>query len=171
MKGYIYKYTFPDGKVYIGQTRRDLIERHKEHISPISGPANSAFWEAYTKFGTCELETIYTLVADTMEELVARLNAFETREIIENKSYDPQYGYNKRIFGTSHLNYVHREDRFFRQKVNEIYETLVEEQLDVYYRIREKYMIQWSHLRPKRENLWLKGVLKIHSGLFQNLLI
>ena len=24
MRGYIYKYTFPDGKVYIGQTRRPI---------------------------------------------------------------------------------------------------------------------------------------------------
>ena len=47
MKGYIYKYTFPDGKVYIGQTRRPIELRHAEHLNPSTGPLNPGFWEAY----------------------------------------------------------------------------------------------------------------------------
>ena len=31
-KGYIYKYTFPNGKVYIGQTAQNLEERHYQHL-------------------------------------------------------------------------------------------------------------------------------------------
>ena len=50
MKGYIYKYTFPDGKVYIGQTRRDPQIRHREHISPVTGSTNGGFWRAYSTF-------------------------------------------------------------------------------------------------------------------------
>ena len=51
MKGFIYKYTFPDGKVYIGQTRRPLEVRHKEHLNPKIGRLNPKFWEAFKKFG------------------------------------------------------------------------------------------------------------------------
>ena len=40
MKGYIYKYTFSDGKVYVGQTRRHISIRHREHMSPSTGPLN-----------------------------------------------------------------------------------------------------------------------------------
>jgi hypothetical protein len=51
MKGYIYKYTFPDGKVYIGQTVRPVAARHREHITPSTGRVNVGFWEAYQKYG------------------------------------------------------------------------------------------------------------------------
>ena len=50
MKGVIYKYTFPNGKVYIGQTRRNPELRHREHLDPITGPCNSGFWREYQKF-------------------------------------------------------------------------------------------------------------------------
>ena len=48
MKGIIYKYTFPDGKVYIGQTRNPE-KRKREHIDPKTGPywilgSISTFW-------------------------------------------------------------------------------------------------------------------------------
>ena len=45
-----HKYTFPDGKVYIGQTRRDPQIRHREHISPVTDPTNGGFWRAYSTF-------------------------------------------------------------------------------------------------------------------------
>ncbi len=50
-KGYIYKYTFPDGKVYIGQTRRPPEERHREHFDEKIGKLNTKFWEAYETIG------------------------------------------------------------------------------------------------------------------------
>ena len=31
-KGWIYKLTYPNGKVYIGQTRRSVAQRWSEHI-------------------------------------------------------------------------------------------------------------------------------------------
>ena len=50
MKGFIYKCTFPDGKVYIGQTRRNPEQRRREHQNPVTGPCNSGFWKEYQKF-------------------------------------------------------------------------------------------------------------------------
>ena len=31
-KIFIYKYTYPNGKVYIGQTRTSVNERHNQHM-------------------------------------------------------------------------------------------------------------------------------------------
>ena len=47
MKGYIYKYTFSDGKVFIGQIRRHPNERNREHFDEIVGKLNPKFWDAY----------------------------------------------------------------------------------------------------------------------------
>ena len=35
--GVIYLYTFPNGKVYVGQTRRDPKVRHREHLQGSRG--------------------------------------------------------------------------------------------------------------------------------------
>ena len=78
MKGYIYKYTFPDGKVYIGQTRRDPEIRHREHISPVTGPTNGGFWKAYTIFHECKFEIIHQFECDDIEKLVGMLNYAES---------------------------------------------------------------------------------------------
>ena len=60
MKGVIYKYTFPNGKVYIGQTKNP-IQRKIEHTSASSGKRNVAFWRAYKKYGSFEYEEIITI--------------------------------------------------------------------------------------------------------------
>lgn len=95
MNGYIYRYTFPDGKVYIGQTRRAEGLRIKEHLTESIGSANKGFWEAYTKYGEFEYATIATIESDNLDELVARLNALESHFIAEYKATDPQFGYNR----------------------------------------------------------------------------
>lgn len=61
MKGYIYKYTFADGKFYIGQTRRNPEIRHREHLNPIIGPANTGFWEAYQRLEQEKIPYEYAL--------------------------------------------------------------------------------------------------------------
>ena len=67
MKGIIYKYTFPDGKVYIGQTSNPEKRIH-EHIGPKIGPVNKGFWEAYQRFGTYEYEVIRDIAARYIRE-------------------------------------------------------------------------------------------------------
>ena len=42
MKGIIYKYTFPDGKVYIGQSRNPE-KRMRDHLDPKTGSVNKGF--------------------------------------------------------------------------------------------------------------------------------
>lgn len=95
MKGYIYRYTFPDGKIYIGQTRRPIEMRHAEHINPSTGPMNPGFWDAYQKLGMPELTVLETVEADNIDMLVQILNYKETAYIQNEHATDPQYGYNR----------------------------------------------------------------------------
>lgn len=99
-KGIIYKYTFPNGKVYIGQTRRDPKVRHKEHLDPKIGPTNSAFWKAYQEQGEPKYEILETHQFENVEQLIDVLNERETFFISKNKATDPDYGYNVKPSGT-----------------------------------------------------------------------
>ena len=94
MKGVIYKYTFPDGKVYIGQTR-NLEKRKREHIDPKTGPVNTGFWAAYQRFGTYEYEVIREIECDNEDELIHLLNRWESGYIYQYKADNPKYGYNR----------------------------------------------------------------------------
>ncbi len=120
MKGYIYKYTFPNGKVYIGQSRRRPNERNREHFDKIVGELNPEFRKAYDATGmpdfeileVVEDEKVQVLVPAVYEEidynfnngifwvqdqnLVHILNRQETMYIQKYKATDPEFGYNVR---------------------------------------------------------------------------
>ena len=102
MKGYIYKYTFPDGKIYIGQTRRPIEMRHAEHLNPSTGPLNPGFWEAYQTVGTPELAVIETIESDDVTTLIDQLNRQESSYIYKEKATDPAFGYNRRMIATTY---------------------------------------------------------------------
>ena len=93
MKGYIYKYTFSDGKVYIGQTRRSPEIRNWEHFGKM-GKVNPKLWEAYKLLGKPDYEIIETIEASSVQDLVEKLNETETKYIQEYQSSNPKYGYN-----------------------------------------------------------------------------
>lgn len=98
--GVIYLYTFPNGKVYVGQTRRDPKVRHKEHLDPKIGPTNSAFWKAYQAQGEPKYEILETHQFENVEQLIDVLNERETFFINKYKATDPDYGYNVKPSGT-----------------------------------------------------------------------
>lgn len=100
MRGYIYKYTFSDGKVYVGQTRRPPIIRHKEHFDEKIGKANPKLWEAYQTLGEPDYDIIEIIERDNAEELVYALNYAETRYIQQFKAANPKYGYNLKNIAT-----------------------------------------------------------------------
>ena len=98
--GVIYLYTFHNGKVYVGQTRRDPKVRHKEHLDPKIGPTNSAFWKAYQAQGEPKYEILETHQFENVEQLIDVLNERETFFINKYKATDPDYGYNVKPLGT-----------------------------------------------------------------------
>ena len=98
--GVIYLYTFPNGKVYIGQTRRDPKVRHREHLDPKIGPLNGAFWKAYQEQGEPKYEILETHQYENVEKLIDVLNERETFFINKYKATDPDFGYNVKPSGT-----------------------------------------------------------------------
>ena len=100
-KGVIYKYTFSDGKVYIGQTRRDPKIRDREHFFPSTGPLNPAFSKAVKTVGEPRLEILEEHQCESKEELVRILNERETEFISKYKATDPEFGYNIKATGTT----------------------------------------------------------------------
>lgn len=100
-KGVIYKYTFPNGKVYIGQTRRDPKIRDREHFFPSTGPLNKAFWDAIKTIGEPKFEIIEEHQSNNLTELVCILNERETENISKYKATNPDFGYNIKASGTT----------------------------------------------------------------------
>lgn len=136
MKGYIYKYTFPDGKVYIGQTK-NLEKRRRQHINPSTGPVNTGFWEAYSRFGKYKFEVIKELEYDNESELTYYLNMWEAGYIHQYHAADPNYGYNR----TPHVVWKMKEKIILQRKYEDIFYSLVEKRLDPFfiaeYKIKE----------------------------------
>ncbi len=100
MKGYIYKYTFSDRRIYIGQTRRHPNIRNREHFDEEIGKANPMFWKAYQVLGRPQYEIIETIERKRVQDLVPALNEAETKYISQFKATNPKYGLNIRGHGT-----------------------------------------------------------------------
>ena len=144
MKGVIYKYTFPDGKVYIGQTRRNPELRHREHLDPVTGPCNSGFWKEYQKFKEYKYEIIDTLEEPDDDVLVEKLNQLETFHILRCHAYDPQYGCNRKYRGTESTG----SERILQERVEELYNSLKPVRLAMYDSISDKV---WQTKEPLTE--------------------
>ena len=91
--GIIYKYTFPNGKVYIGQTLHPR-SRNTQHLCESTGTRNVAFWRAYKKYGSVEYSVVERITASSREELCDKLNDAEINYISQYKSDNSKYGYN-----------------------------------------------------------------------------
>ena len=148
MKGIIYKYTFPDGKVYIGQTRNPE-KRKREHIDPKTGPVNTGFWDAYQRFGTYEYEVIREIESDNEDELIDLLNRWESGYIYQYKADNPEYGYNR----TSYASVGIESKKILRRVYNAIQEDYFNSELEVLESASEKI---WRTKQPlTKEELFL----------------
>lgn len=143
MKGIIYKYTFPDGKVYIGQTRNPE-KRKREHIDPKTGPVNTGFWEAYQRFGTFEYEVIREIESDNEDELIDLLNRWESGYIYQYKSDNPEYGYKR----TSYASVGIESKKILRRVYNAIQEDFFNSEIVILDSASEKI---WRTKQPLTE--------------------
>ena len=122
MKGYIYKYTYPNGKVYIGQTRVSVEARHKQHMwSYKNDIERRTLCEiAIAKYGEPIVETIETIEVDDDKPtlLCKKLDEAEMKWIHEYDSTDTQKGYNI-IGGGQHKTPI---DFILQEKWHEIFD-------------------------------------------------
>lgn len=99
-QGVVYKYTSPDGKVYIGQT---INEKARKRIHKFLGKeANCVFNIAIREIGFENFE--YTILYKSeyiidVDRLKKKLKELEQQYIQEYKSYDPEFGYNATLDG------------------------------------------------------------------------
>lgn len=149
MKGYIYKYTFADGKFYIGQTRRNPEIRHREHLSPIIGPANTGFWEAYQRLGEPSYEIIETIEYESVTELVNFLNKRETYWIKYYEADKSEKGYNKMSHGTA----AKPRTAFLDDAYRKVFQIIYNAKLEEYVPIRKK-VGQNKPLTSEEQKIW-----------------
>lgn len=119
--GYIYKYTSPEGKVYIGQTK-DLDRRIYQHKLAAMHNDLNRFHRALRRFGidNFDIQVIFYFKTNELERLHYLLNTMEKYYIQKYKSYDPLLGYNATSGGSKgSKNYKEnkkQEERLERKK-------------------------------------------------------
>lgn len=163
MKGYIYKYTFPDGKIYIGQTRRQLEMRHSEHISPTTGPLNPGFWEAYQKYGEPELTILETVEENDLTKLINELNRLETIYIHAEKATNPQYGYNRKTIATTYI----PDNKILINEFDRILASFLEEKQPFFDDITQK-LFERRESELTKEERWFVDSFVYNNNLFFN---
>lgn len=173
MKGIIYKYTFSDGKVYIGQTRRAPSIRHTEHFDEKVGPLNKAFWEAYKRLGEPKYEVLMEVENADKVVLIQTLNQLENEAIEKYQSANPQYGYNRMTHATVSSGVREKLQSIY----NEICNTLIEERKNLYNIVLEKRKMGVPLLREEDaffqkyfvQNVYFeKGLIKTNSFLYEH---
>jgi group I intron endonuclease len=101
--GYVYRYTCPSGKFYIGQTRQDITKR-----AGYGGryyKSSSYFYNAIQKYGleSFTIDILHRVKSKDREKLVEKLNTLEVKEVKSHRSNDKAFGYNINSGGTSYI--------------------------------------------------------------------
>jgi hypothetical protein len=158
-------YRFPDGKVYIGQTRRMPEIRKREHTDNNVGPTSSGFWEAYSRYdGEYEYKVLYEIEHEEEDELVAELNYYESLYIHLYKSDNPEFGYNKRSFGTvaTKTNAIidrrfHEIAALYKERTLKVYNSAIKKIWETKKSLtpEEKYLLTEKY---RSQNIWQKQI-------------
>lgn len=158
-KGYIYKYTFPNGKVYIGQTRVSVRDRHYQHMSAANDPERRTVCEAaIKKYGEPQLEIIETIeVEDTqITKLIGLLDEAEKKWIDKYDSTNREKGYNIMLGGQMQTpdDYILQEkwyELFEKQKWGE---SISYFQYILYGCIKQKILVTHKTLDKEERYVW-----------------
>lgn len=165
MKGYIYKYTFSNGKIYIGQTRRHISIRHREHLNSSTGPLNPRFWQAYQEQGEPTLEIIKEIDENNSQDLITSLNKYETHYIREFKSADPNYGYNIKSCGATYC----PDQSYLDDEFAEIWTRIILEEFPPFYSVYNKIANSYHEELTQKEKDLINHYL-LANNLFSNAL-
>ena len=117
--GYIYKYTFPNGKVYIGQTAQTVEARHYQHMynaDHLDAERSILLVDrAIHKYGKPELEIVETIEYEDDNPIgfQEELNEKEKLYIRKYKSTQKQFGYNRHLGGKEITEKLILEDKWY----------------------------------------------------------
>lgn len=145
--GYIYKYTSPDGKSYIGQTSTSLKQRARNLLTGIGYKKCSLFWKAIQKYGWQSFQ------ASILEEV--SLSSLNEKEIYYIEKYNTcaPNGYNLTIGGECDI----RKDVYVYSAQNgeflEHYNSLTEAAEETGVPIETISIILNNHNRKQAHNL------------------
>lgn len=91
---YIYMYTFPNGKKYIGKTKRSMSQRQGSNWSRYK--KCRLLWNAIQKYGTENIKTNILFEGTLTDEEASKLECFYIEKYKTNacKYKNPSYGYN-----------------------------------------------------------------------------
>lgn len=154
---------FQNGKIYIGQTRRNISIRHREHLSPSTGPLNPKFWQAYQELGEPILEIIKEVEENNYLDLTNALNKYETQYIRKYRATDPNYGYNIKTCGTSYC----PDKAYLDDEFAEIWTRIVKEKYPPFNSVYNK-IASSNHKKLTNEEKDLIIDLLLSNNLFSN---
>ena len=159
LKGYIYKYTYPNGKIYIGQTLVSVNVRHNQHMSASRDPRRCSLCElAIAKYGEPTLETIETIEVEDHEgkRLSKELNEAERKWI---KYYDSTTnsgnGYNIKEGGRM----LTPQQFLLEEKFKEVVKTEgwneeISDVKEMLYSIGKKICVTHEKLTKAEQSIW-----------------
>lgn len=102
-RGVIYCYTFENGKTYIGQTINEQ-QRKRTHIREAKNNSKMYFHRALRKYNfKYTYEVLKEIFSNTKEELIHKLNKYETFYIKQLHSMYDQNGYNVQLGGDNKM--------------------------------------------------------------------
>lgn len=129
-KGIIYKYTFSNGKIYIGQTT-DLDKRHYQHMYYAkNAKGKRALCDiAIAKYGEPKLEVIEEIIEDKPHKFKQALNEAEVKWINKYNATDRSIGYNIQNGG-----HTSNEETYI---LEEIHQEKIQEQAEKIFHVRE----------------------------------
>ena len=163
MKGYVYKYTFSNGKIYVGQTRRDVNVMHREHMNPSTGPLNPRFWQAYQELGEPKLEIIKEIEEENNYELIQALNRCETYYIKKWKSDDLDFGYNVKSSGTTYC----PDKAYLDDEFREIWTKIAQDGYSLFHSVYDKIENSCHEDLTEEEKDFIKNSL-LSNNIFSN---
>lgn len=173
-KGVIYKYTFPNGKIYIGQTV-DLEKRHYQHMYNAKNMKGkrSLCDIAIAKYGEPKLEVIEEVVEDSPTKFKNMLNEAETKWIKEYDATNKEIGYNIQQGGHTVNEETYILEEIYNEKIQEqaekifyvrgILDSIIEKVGDGFIVINSLNLKKYN-LTKEEKDVWFKYKFHDYGG-------
>ena len=163
-KGYIYKYTYPNGMLYIGATSVSVKQAYYQHKSASKDPSTWTLCEmAIFEYGEPTIETIETIeVADNEEGKLKELLKKATEKWIKEYDSTVENGKGFNVYKGKRISWVYY---LLRERMIEIFEKegweeKIEHVKDVLESIGTKICVTKEELTQEEKEIWYEYKFK-----------